>query len=206
MSTDLVWPSTVPGIPLNLRGGKQIDLRNPKITDFTIEDIAGPLSRLCRFSGHVPRFYSVAQHSVLVAFALPKALRLQGLLHDASEAYMNDITRALKHSPEMAGYRALEAVMEATIFRAFGLPETMDPRIKQADNDIAHVEYRTMLRDEDLTPSYIDPYDVFAARWGGIYDYGGKDASDIPFKITPLIPEAARVEFLRVFYDEVANR
>lgn len=45
--------------------GKKFNYINSTIDDIYIEDIAGALSNICRFAGHLPDFYSVAQHSVL---------------------------------------------------------------------------------------------------------------------------------------------
>ena len=45
--------------------GKKFDYLNSTTDDVEIEDIATALSHICRFSGHLPEFYSVAQHSVL---------------------------------------------------------------------------------------------------------------------------------------------
>jgi 5'-deoxynucleotidase YfbR-like HD superfamily hydrolase len=74
---------------------------NPKPEDVRIEDIAHALSNICRFSGHTRKFYSVAQHSVLVCRALAgesALLQRWGLMHDAAEAYINDLIRPLKHT------------------------------------------------------------------------------------------------------------
>ena len=44
--------------------GKYIDVFNMNIGDIEILDIAHALSQVPRFGGHLPRFFSVAQHSV----------------------------------------------------------------------------------------------------------------------------------------------
>lgn len=51
--------------------------------------IACGLANACRFGGQTRRYYSVAQHSVLVALLAPDAPELQryALLHDAEEAF-----------------------------------------------------------------------------------------------------------------------
>jgi len=53
------------------------------------EAIACGLANACRFGGQMRRYYSVAQHSVLVAALAPKDLEVQkyALLHDAEEAF-----------------------------------------------------------------------------------------------------------------------
>lgn len=87
-------------------------------------DIAHALSHLTRFAGHASRFYSVAEHSVLVsrvvdellasvsAYSMVKAL---ALLHDASEAYLGDVPAPVKALPQMAAYRKLESEVQAEI-------------------------------------------------------------------------------------------
>lgn len=106
--------------------GKKFYPLSPQIEDICIEDIAHALSNVCRYAGHCRDFYSVAQHCVMVSDWMP-SMKLEGLMHDASEAYLGDISRPLKHSDAMSGYREAEHRMEAVINAAFDLdasPET----------------------------------------------------------------------------------
>jgi hypothetical protein len=78
------------------------DVFDPSTWVFDIDVIGKSLSNICRFGGHV-NFYSVAEHSVRVADWLRKEgastrVVLMGLLHDATEAFIGDITRPLKHT------------------------------------------------------------------------------------------------------------
>ena len=77
--------------------GKVFDLLNPKPEQVCIEDIAHSLAYQCRYTGHVCRFYSIAQHCVLMAgdSDLPGDPLLK-LLHDAAETYIGDIARPWK--------------------------------------------------------------------------------------------------------------
>lgn len=59
-----------------------------------IMSIAAALSHINRFNGHQGQ-YNVAQHCVLVSRMLPDEWKLSGLLHDATEAYLGDVTSAL---------------------------------------------------------------------------------------------------------------
>jgi hypothetical protein len=47
--------------------GKWFDVLNPDPALIDLQDIAGALSNLCRYGGHCDRFYSVAEHSILVS-------------------------------------------------------------------------------------------------------------------------------------------
>ena len=68
----------------------------PRIDDVDIEDIAHGLAYQCRFNGQTNAFYSVAQHSLIVAALVPEELRFAALLHDAAEAYLGDMVKPLK--------------------------------------------------------------------------------------------------------------
>lgn len=101
--------------------GKVIDLFDPDPDVFDIHVIARALSRQCRFNGHTRVFYSVAEHSVLVSKLVPPRLQLWGLLHDAAETFLGDVSSPLKRSPLMSGYRQVEAVMEQALLTKFGV-------------------------------------------------------------------------------------
>lgn len=104
--------------------GRAFDLLDPQQHSVDIADIAHSLARQCRFNGHCQFFYSVAQHSVLIAQwlrrvgASPKT-QLYGLLHDAPEAYVGDMPRPLKKLlPE---FRDIETRVAVTVLKRFGL-------------------------------------------------------------------------------------
>ena len=78
-------------------GGRRISLVNPTVEDVAPELIAGPLSRLCRWTGHVGcDLYSVAQHCVVVSHLLTPEHALAGLLHDAAEPFTGDLNSPMK--------------------------------------------------------------------------------------------------------------
>jgi hypothetical protein len=118
----------------------------PKPEEILIEDIAHALARLCRWGGHSDNFYSVAQHSCFVAELLKARgyavnVCLEGLLHDATEAYMSDVIRPLKREPGlMPGYVEAEAGLGKVIFERFGLVWPISSAVKEADDDLLHYE------------------------------------------------------------------
>lgn len=89
--------------------GKRFDLLEPDADMIDPWDICHSLAHLCRFNGHTREFYSVAQHSCIVAELVPEEHKLAALLHDATEAYLGDITRPLKQW--MPDYRGFEDVI-----------------------------------------------------------------------------------------------
>lgn len=76
--------------------GKKFYFSDPLPEMICLADIAHALAHQCRFGGHAKRFYSVAEHSVLVSYLVPPHLALKGLLHAAAKAYYGDIVRPLK--------------------------------------------------------------------------------------------------------------
>lgn len=130
-------------IPFRTISGVRVDLECLRASDVSIVDIACALSRCCRFAGHVSQFYSVAQHSLLVASLVEPELRFAALLHDASEAYLGDLSRHLKHSVYLEGYRVLEDRVQAAISEHFHLDYLQSARIKikRADDITACFEH-----------------------------------------------------------------
>jgi len=134
---------------IQLYSGRYIDLLNPKPEDIYITDIAHGLSNICRFTGHTKQFYSVAQHSVYTVFLLEdQELALQALLHDASEAYLADISTPLKQL--LPDYVKLEKQFEAVIAERFNLPNIKSPIVKKADLLALVTEKRDLMMKTDL--------------------------------------------------------
>ena len=116
---------------------------SPRAEDVRISDIAHALSHLCRFGGHCSRFYSVAEHSVLVSRVVPPSCAMQALLHDATEAYMVDVPRPLKKF--LSNYEEIEDRNWRVIAEHFGVPYEMHPSVKYADNTVLLAEKAALL-------------------------------------------------------------
>jgi uncharacterized protein len=94
---------------------------DPRIEEIDLEDIAHALSNICRFTGHTSEFYSVAQHSVRVSeMLIGKNLKMAGLFHDASEAYICDIARPVKRAFRSDNkYKIAERDIQNAIYKKF---------------------------------------------------------------------------------------
>lgn len=116
--------------------------------DINRYDIAHSLAMQCRYNGHTSRFYSVAEHSVLMSYAVPEEDALWALLHDAPEAYIGDMVRPLKkHMPE---FRKIDEQIMGAICEKFNLPYAMPDSVKDADNRIIENERRELLKESPL--------------------------------------------------------
>lgn len=126
--------------------GRRFHLLDPDPGAIVIEDIAHALSMICRFNGHIRRFYSVAEHSLNVASQCSPDNKLAGLLHDGSEAYISDIVKPLKDTPEFAFYREVEARVQGAVYSAFGLPHGGIPlEVQLVDYHMAGTEGASLL-------------------------------------------------------------
>jgi len=158
--------------------GKHVDYANPSPEQIDINDIAIALSRECRYAGHLREFYSVAQHSVICSAIVDDDLALEALLHDASKAYLKDITSPLKAL--LPDYKTIEARFDAVIRRRFGLPELGSEQVKKADIVVLATEIRDLIEPGMIRP----PLGV----------------TPMQLKIAPEQPERARDAFLRRFH------
>jgi hypothetical protein len=123
--------------------GLTFNLLHPTAEMICIEDIAYALAHICRFGGHTNHFYSVAQHSVLVSHIVPKHLALEGLLHDAAEAYVGDMVKPLKNL--LPAYSDIEINIERVIFEKFGFSIPLDPLVKVSDIILLNSERRDVM-------------------------------------------------------------
>lgn len=164
---------------ITTRSGRYLDLTHPSPDAIDPDDIAHALGAICRFSGQTRAFYSVAEHSLLVASMVPPECRRRALLHDATEAYLQDLPAPVKAL--VPGYGEIEARVWAAIATRFELPERdalADPLIKEADLTAARIEMRDLFDGYPIPARLPEPPDGVAIR-------------------APMGPEAAAAEFRR---------
>lgn len=140
-----------------------------------LPSIARALSHINRYTGHVGQ-YSVAQHSVLVARSLPIKYRLSGLLHDAHEAYIGDVSSPLKrHLPE---YVKLESTYQDVIDAAFD--------VKGRHTLVRHADLAMLITE---VKHFGMPLEHFP------------DVAPLDAVIEPMTPAEAEQMFLGAFYE-----
>lgn len=161
--------------------GRRFYIFRPTADMVHVEDIAAQCGNLCRFTGAVRKFYSVAQHCVLVSHLVPAEHALWGLFHDASEAYVNDINRPTKRG--LPQYREMEQRILVAICDRFGLPREEPPCVKDADRMMLAIEARDLMPNPTL----------WSLAYGEIQPIQG-------IKIDPLPPEEAARAFLNRYY------
>ncbi len=132
------------GNTIKVASGHYVDLKNPDPWSIDLNSIAHALSHICRYGGHCPKFYSVAEHSIhamrLALFKSESAEVLRAvLMHDATEAFLGDIVRPLKLI--LPDYRAVEDNMEHAIAERFGIDFAIHKvKIKLYDNMMLKAE------------------------------------------------------------------
>ena len=163
---------------INTVSGKRVDLLKPDPESITFGDIAHALSRVNRFCGHIRQeHYSVAEHSVRCALAAERlrystVAQLACLLHDAHEAYINDICTPLKEilrtEQQWSAIEGIEKVFDALIWQKLGANETpyerMGGYVKHVDGWMCVYEAeRVLLKREDW--DFRPARDVALEQW-----------------------------------------
>lgn len=136
--------------------------------EYRPEDIAHALSMNCRWTGHVRRFYSVAQHCCLASYEAPEGEELAALLHDASEAYVHDTPSPLKWylaDHDFTAFSDLEKGVDKAIFKAFRLPYPRNPVIKHIDVRLLATESRDLMPEGEERMYMAEPYPWHIEPW-----------------------------------------
>lgn len=123
--------------------GRAFDLENPRASDVHLDDIVRSLSHQVRYTGHAKRFYTVAEHSIIVARILFDALSGDdrwevarfGLVHDFAETYTGDMAspwKAMLDDRSDGVVRRAEEQIDRAVHERFGLNYDARPRIVKA--------------------------------------------------------------------------
>lgn len=152
--------------------GRVVDLENPTPDMIDIDDIAHSLSMQVRFTGHIDEFYSVAQHCVKCAHLArnhhqhPIEVQRWALLHDASEAYIGDLSSPLKSL--LSNAKEIEERFHIAIALKFDLPWPIPSEVHTIDRRMLATEQPLLM--ERITTIWesctkgITPYDFWVMR------------------------------------------
>jgi len=118
--------------------GKKFSFNPIDPKQICLVDIAHALSYTCRYGGHCHKFYSVAEHSMLIAGHFLQMGRQdladQALLHDATEAYIGDMVRPFKEL--VPQFNDFEQNLAKVIGHKYSVPLYLNPLVKEADTRI----------------------------------------------------------------------
>lgn len=152
-------PASAPtcGGTIQLTNGHYFDFNDPARSEFDVQVIAAALSRICRFTGHCRKFYSVAQHAVLASYIVPPEHAYEALHHDDAEAFVNDLSKPLKEL--LPDYQRVEARVQAAVFARLGIDEPLPACVKQADMILLATEQRDLMPLEKIAIEWRDEGD-----------------------------------------------
>ncbi len=126
--------------------GRKVYPLEPDPDTLCIEDIAHALSLQCRYNGHTPDFYSVAQHSVLASYYAEPNLQRAALLHDAAEAYISDVPSPLKKCPDFKAFNRIEDNLLFALADKFDFQYPFPAAIHAVDKLLLALEYRDVFK------------------------------------------------------------
>lgn len=129
--------------------GLFINVFEPTPEMICIRDVAHSLSQQPRFAGHLFKFYSVAQHSVLCMRGVSTKNKMGALLHDASEGYLLDIPSPIKK--RMPEYKSMEDKLMAVIAKKYNFDFPLTEEIHKIDREMLLMEWETLMINKDET-------------------------------------------------------
>lgn len=141
---------------IQTKTGKKFYPLKPSIDDICIEDIAYSLSNLCRYNGHCNKFYSVAEHSVYTSQYVSSEFALEGLLHDAAEAYIGDIASPVKKI--IPDVKKIENKILKCVSKKFKLKYPFHKSVKEIDLRLLTTEaWQIMSPQVEAWPQLTEP-------------------------------------------------
>ncbi|VVB50873.1 Uncharacterised protein [uncultured archaeon] len=121
--------------------GKAFNILDPQPDMVCLEDIAHSLSMLPRYTGHTKFPYPVAQHLRVGSYFIPDPYKYDYFCHDFSEAYLNDMSRPLKHFTKCGKeYRKIERRVQLLLSDVFGFSKSEPKAVKLYDNRMLYTE------------------------------------------------------------------
>lgn len=165
---------------------RQVNPLDPSSFEPALEEIFTTLPQMNRYGGHTPFPYSVAQHSVYCTWVLKLHHNIKGdhyalytLLHDAPEAYLQDIVRPLKRFWPDAMLEAEDAILE-NILRL--IPFSDDQRtqleqptwlqlLKEIDNRMCSTEMDALFNIDNPLEAEYPTYNMEIIPWTHEYAY-----------------------------------
>lgn len=167
--------------------GRKVWPLDPRPEDIHVEDFAHQLANICRFGGACRGIYTVAEHCVRASRLAHPDHMLAALLHDASEAYIGDMIRPIKHGTDLGWYIEIESLWQSAFCTRFGLQDGAleHPEVKRVDEIMLMTEKRDLLVKTEHV-------------WGVAQ---GFSAQPMEARIFPLSPREAHYKYLECFYD-----
>lgn len=148
-----------------LMSGRRVNFADLQPDQIHIADIALGLSNQSRYAGQstiVTAEHCVVMTAALAAMGHDPATQIGALMHDAEEAYLQDLPRPVKRHPAMAWYRQKSDDLRAMIWQRFNLPmlgpKLYAPIVGHADDQILWLEARSI--GFPLHPDCQSPEDV----------------------------------------------
>ena len=189
---------TVADSAMAVQSGVFVDLERPDPETIVLQDVARALGYTCRFGGHVERYYSVAEHSILVrdllrSLGFAERIQTRGLFHDAAEAYLGDVVSPLRRTLrrveripsddyQVGAYERLMARMESAIAEAFGLDLSQDGDVvRTADLWALRIESRELTTSRGSSWIWPDDLPNDGKLPEGIRWFGGYSPSQASF-------------------------
>jgi hypothetical protein len=141
----------IEGHVILLASGRYVNPLDLQHEDIDIEDIAYALAGQNRYTGYSRPRITVAEHCVRAhdeaeRLGLSPEIRFWTLMHDAAEAYLQDMARPLKDHPEFGRiYREFEAKAMAVICDVFDMDPVQPLETTEIDLTMLATERRDLM-------------------------------------------------------------